>query len=1042
MTVLKSLRHWLGGMGLLAAISAGLMLADHVLVTPSQAASATDASEAPNSPATQSSVQSARSSWGHVLLGSSPSATQPAPGAVNATQPAPANAAKEPPADSVAEVSKLYEEMGLPLGASREYNYSQQRNGGEEPTGVITGQVLTEDGSPLEGSVSGYILSDTGTRNIQIEGGAFTAMAPVGRVWLVVRAEAWVQTLSGPYTVKADEPLDDVSVVLSRGQSLQVKVTDPKGNPIPDARVSYYVPARNMSFGSQDVSVGAEGFHTIEHLPEGTVNVIVTAPGYCQWSRQVDAPQANAVQVVMAPVRPVVGHVIAKDTGKPIANARVYLASDSSEDPRWNMAYNPGSVQVQTQSDEQGNFTLMSDIGDGSRLMITTDDHRSLVSNPVSPGQTVTFKMPAPLYVHGHFKGDLSKLGSRGQGEYEFTWSNVNPIPWGYGERMASMRAIAHEVDGKVEFDLHIVFPGKFQIQAGNYQKEMVLDKPIEDLEIDLDAQPETNGPSGSAAPADLMDRPVAPALHVAPALPDSGRMGRVAVSRNLADRSVTSPSQRTQFSALPVAMTNPSAAGDKRISPVSGRDIAGPGVIRSGSIIAAGSLGVSTANAGDVVQVQDVQTVQAIPPSGAIVDVRSGDQAAPAAKDPTLRPIILKFIPPPGAKEAKGMVQLRGVGGRFDGQWLEIKDNQVTFDAKVGEWVQYELRNLPGAVGRGDNVQVPAGDGPITKEIRLNPAGAIRCTVVDEADQPVRTGRVQWISMSANWSGYEQGFQGGSEAIEGNTDIEGEYLMSPVPLNVPVAAMIYDGSHNAISQPVTLTAAHPVADVKLVISAGQTVKVHVIDPEGQPAGGRTASIQWSPRQGYSMGGPGYKTDGAGDIILNHVNLDPSTGGKYSVMVQSGGEYQTVGAVLTADKPEITLQLKRGLSAHGIVIDAATGRPAVGLQIQSNATQSRGDLPYSDSHSAITDEEGHFEFTGLSDGEYHIYFQGPIQMKPKPRLWGMGSARRDPPTFHGGQTQEIRMEVQPYPGAENAYRLGAAPTTQPAGSPATQPAAH
>lgn len=268
---------------------------------------------------------------------------------------------------------------------------------------------------------------------------------------------------------------------------------------------------------------------------------------------------------------------------------------------------------------------------------------------------------------------------------------------------------------------------------------------------------------------------------------------------------------------------------------------------------------------------------------------------------------------------------------------------------------------------------------------------------------------------------------------MEGKIDDQTVWLLTPVPLGVPVQAYIT----GSMSDPVTLTPENPVMDVQIVIAAGHEVKVHLLRPDGKPATGVMVSQEFSPYPGAYDTFYSTRTDGSGDYFLGGINDRPNQGTNY-VLVRSQQGMQRIMVPVDPKSTEMTLQLKPGLHAHGQVIDAASGRPVVGIEVTALPLTHRTD-EMMDAETRQTDKQGYFEFRSLSDGSYRIQISDSVLPKPKPSFLGIGGGREEFPTFTAGQSQDVRVEIVPYPGQPVNYRLGDAPATKPAGS-ASQPA--
>lgn len=446
------------------------------------------------------------------LLGSPFSALAQEPAAEPVVQSVSEPVATSPstqPADSGAQVSKLIKDLGLPADVLRENDpFSIPGGSSEMSKGSFTGTVMTEDGSELPANSKVQVVVDVKhryktARDFPIKGSSFSGSIEAGTIWVVAKVPGWASVTVGPLELTADKPLDDISLVLSRGRDLKIHAVDADGKPALGVTISIFTTYGNMTMGSDSIRGQADGNVNLSNLSGDTVRLMINADGYFRQERIVDLTETQELEICLARRSPITGTVVNKSDGKPIANASIYT-TNNGEDYRQRKSYDP-NFQPVAQTDEQGHFHLISDHFGETILTVLTPDKR-VYSVLVRDGQDVICRMPEPLYVKGHIKGDRSKLAHTGN---QFIINVVNsPLIYGLDTRMLGVsqyQLMANDVGGKVEFEIFPVWPGQLQIGASQDLPTTIdVSKPIDDLEIDVDQEPVIDQPHGDAAPVPL----------------------------------------------------------------------------------------------------------------------------------------------------------------------------------------------------------------------------------------------------------------------------------------------------------------------------------------------------------------------------------------------------------------------------------------------------------------------------------------------------------------------------------------------------------
>ncbi len=155
--------------------------------------------------------------------------------------------------------------------------------------------------------------------------------------------------------------------------------------------------------------------------------------------------------------------------------------------------------------------------------------------------------------------------------------------------------------------------------------------------------------------------------------------------------------------------------------------------------------------------------------------------------------------------------------------------------------------------------------------------------------------------------------------------------------------------------------------DVELVLRAGHSASVQVVDEQGAAVAG--ARFVAHPLIGESVSGPRIElsTDERGFVELTHLADLP-----YAMGVEAPG-FQPLGAEVQLIEPEKTVQLvmRAVRPATGIVRDAE-GAPVAGAQFICRVVTRQGNALYlSSMPMATTDAEGRFQLDQLADDAYY-----------------------------------------------------------------------
>jgi protocatechuate 3,4-dioxygenase beta subunit len=226
------------------------------------------------------------------------------------------------------------------------------------PPARIAGTVVDADGRPVAGASVAPSNMSTGQQShfrwarADTDGRFEVTVAEPGRAILVANARGHARSEPVEIEVTGGQRVEDLTLALRRGHTLEGRVVDPAGRPIEGVELS-------ASPGSEVVWTDADGRFAIEDRPAGTVVLNLRQEGHLSRELPVDlVPDGELVEVVL-PTAEVTGTLRAAD-GTPAGGYKVQLTDRESE---W---WSSTAFQVTTAAD--GSFRFRG-VADGTYLL-------------------------------------------------------------------------------------------------------------------------------------------------------------------------------------------------------------------------------------------------------------------------------------------------------------------------------------------------------------------------------------------------------------------------------------------------------------------------------------------------------------------------------------------------------------------------------------------------------------------------------------------------------------------------------------------------
>jgi beta-lactamase regulating signal transducer with metallopeptidase domain len=314
-----------------------------------------------------------------------------------------------------------------------------------------------------------------------------------------------------------------------------------------------------------------------------------------------------------------------------------------------------------------------------------------------------------------------------------------------------------------------------------------------------------------------------------------------------------------------------------------------------------------------------------------------------------------------------------RGTTKGYSTADLDIVDGRVEFDVEVPTKIHWVDRSFTGysVVGR-TGVEVGTGDEPFRLNIPLLPGGAVRGEVRLADGSLPRDFHVDLRPVDQTSK-----YKGADDDID-QSDPPGEFVLTGVPFDQKFRLLVTDGRIRSVaaivSEPFSLSAAEPIADLKFQFAQGQTHVIRLLDENGAAAIGAKAEFAFNPGLGF-VRSHGWKVNDDATVVFEHVS--DSIPGETTFQVEAAGPYRGQKLKLDWSNLPETLTLQRGVAAEGRIIDEATGRGVAGARFFLFPQPPKA-AEFRDAVWGETDDEGRFSFECLEPVTYQLNLHGAV----------------------------------------------------------------
>ena len=293
----------------------------------------------------------------------------------------------------------------------------------------LTVAVRTSDGSPLPPKTSVWVSARhaRGVTGISLrperaekpgDTVKYAAKVVPGRVLVLACADGFAPAWLPSFEAGPGETIGDKELVLERGFTAKLTVTDEEGQPIPAAKVRGGFKCEEQSIGNQDLASDERGEAVITRCPNLPFNAHLNARGFQEEVISVVLESDAVTPLKMRRAAPASGVVRSQETGAPIAGAEVGMVHRRGP-PGYGACFDPhdhySRPPVLATSDDAGRFVLDT-LRDGCEhaILVRKPGYAWTIREDVRAGSNgMVISLGPPRFVRGRILGKLDQLKKR-----------------------------------------------------------------------------------------------------------------------------------------------------------------------------------------------------------------------------------------------------------------------------------------------------------------------------------------------------------------------------------------------------------------------------------------------------------------------------------------------------------------------------------------------------------------------------------------------------------------------------------------------------
>jgi beta-lactamase regulating signal transducer with metallopeptidase domain len=359
----------------------------------------------------------------------------------------------------------------------------------------------------------------------------------------------------------------------------------------------------------------------------------------------------------------------------------------------------------------------------------------------------------------------------------------------------------------------------------------------------------------------------------------------------------------------------------------------------------------------------------------------------------------------------------------------LPLRGNQIRLRIPVGAHLDLREQNLVGyRIADQTQVEISPGDEPFVIDVPTTPAGGIHGSITRSDGSPAESAfaTVFATKLPRGEKDHRQ--------INPSSSTGGAQFLRKVPLGgryrILVREMTPSGCVWAVSDEVTIDGNTPIVQTDIQLPSGRDLRLKVIDESAQPIAGQVVELEIHfGLTSASSAGISFRresrSDEAGFATFQGLSTDPPPSPLTLTLTAIAKPNPFTGATFPVDATRpVPLQLKRGLTAAGDLIDAKSRKPIPNADVRL-VPRHFEQASFKGSVTSKTDSQGQFEFGGLEPIEYTGYVEGASPKGTILEAIGNGARFHTPPGVEplklipaSDTTPRVRWEVVIHPGSK------------------------
>ena len=262
--------------------------------------------------------------------------------------------------------------------------------------------------------------------------------------------------------------------------------------------------------------------------------------------------------------------------------------------------------------------------------------------------------------------------------------------------------------------------------------------------------------------------------------------------------------------------------------------------------------------------------------------------------------------------------------------------------------------------------VDVNAADEPYVIKVPVHPAGTIHGRILNADGTLARDSSASLVTVKkAEVADY----------AHGSGLRKGRINATPLPLGGSYMIVARKDDSWVASKPIELDARNPAREVQLTIPQGVTLRGRLVDHDGSPARVMVCLQVSVKTEATSWGSGGTEVRPDEDGRFEFHNVSPDLPGDYYIKVTTDPGYRPLRHNVENLSAPAKLQLEKGFSVTGKVLDDATAYPVPGVRVWG---WSYGTNPETADYESVepdarTDEHGRFRFSTMARRKYRLH---------------------------------------------------------------------